>query len=203
VLYSDASLCDVIHQDTTVKYTLHLTNGTVDITGHAFDNTVDTVHINGEALLGTWQSWDIFLPQLIRDGTTDYYTNTFLVPAGRPRNQKVKYGVNGGDNEAPTFQDHIQWIRTTGSSYDMSPVEFGTNYASTRIQKQYGDLAVGAPSGGNIPVTWLGCECVTLQSRTSLSSGSWTDHPTTDSVSSTNVPNTGTKFFRLQKRPTP
>lgn len=210
VFYSDASLCDVLAEETAVTFVLHITNGTTAIDGHVFDNSVDTVHINGESLLGTWQPWNFLLPTLVRDGTSDYYTNTFLIPAGRPRAQKVKYNIvdgitlTGGDNEAPQFSDHVQWIRTTNTTYTMAPVEFGTNYASIRVQKQYGDLAIGAPTGGAVPVTWLGCPCVTLQSRTDLNSGSWTDLPATESASSTNVPTTvSQQYFRLQKRTTP
>lgn len=205
-LYSDASLCDVLHQDTTVTFSLHLTNGTVDTAGHAFNSAVDTVYINGESLLGVWETWNpLFLTAIMTNNPTgsDFYEYTSVIPAGRPRNQKVKYSFDGFDHEAGQGQDHIQWIRTTNSTYVMSPVEFGTNYASIRVQKQYGDLKVGAPSGGNVPVTWLGCECVTLQTRSSLTSGSWVDLPATESESSTNYPNTGSQFFRLQKRPTP
>ena len=209
VLYSDASLCDTLAQDTTVTYILHITNGTTTISGHAFDKTQDGIYINGEALLGTWQTWSsLFCPPLVNNPPgSDYYEYTQLVPAGRPRNQKVKYGIdfagNTGniDNEAPSGQDHIQWIRTTNTSYVMAPVEFGTNYASARVQSQFGDLKVGAPTGGNIPVTWLGCPCVTLQQRSSLASGSWIDLPATESASSNSVPATSqSQFFRLQKR---
>lgn len=210
VFYSDASLCDVLAEDTAVTFSIRVTNGTVALDGHVFDNSVDTIHINGESLLGTWQPWNFLLPTLFRDGSSDYYTNTFVIPAGRPRNQKVKYNMVdgntliGGDNEAPQFADHVQWIRTTNNTYTMAPVEFGTNYAAIRVQKQYGDLAIGAASGGNVPVTWLGCPCVTLQSRTNLTSGSWTDLPATESASATNVPATvGQQYFRLQKRFTP
>lgn len=210
VFYSDASLCDILHQDTTVTFAIHVTNGTVALDGHAFDNSIDEVHINGESLLGTWQPWNFLLPRLYRDGSSDNYTNTFTIPSGRPRNQKVKYNIvdgntfTGGDNESGFNQDHVQWIRTTNSSYVMSPVEFGTNYASIRVQKQYGDLKAGAPSGGNVPVTWLGCECVTLQTRSSLTSGSWVNLPATESESATNYPASGSQqYFRLQKRPTP
>jgi len=204
VLYSDASLCDVLTQDTAVTFRLHITNGTVSTDGHVFDNTVDTIHINGESLLGAWQGWNFFLPQLIRDGTTDIYTNTFNVPAGRPVNQKVKYSVNGPDNEGPQFADHIQWIRTTNTTYVMSVVEFGTNYASALVQPNFGDLKIGAKSGGTVPVTWLGCPCVNLQSRTSATSGTWTDLANTDANNATNVPATGTQqYFRLQKRANP
>lgn len=212
VLYSDASLCETLDKDTTVTFILHITNGTQTITGHAFDNTLDTVHINGESLLGAWDtSWSpLFSPQLNNNPLgSDYYEYTQLIPAGRPRNQKVKYGINypgnpgNMDNEAPSGQDHIQWIRTTNTTYVMAPVEFGTNYASVRVQPQYGNLKVSAPSGGTVPVTWDGCACVTLQQRTNLTSGSWIDLPETEASGSTNMPNTGSKYFRLQKRPTP
>lgn len=211
VLYSDASLCDTLDKDTTVTFILHITNGTQTISGHAYDKTQDGIYINGESLLGTWQTWSsLFCPQLVNNPVgSDYYEYTAVVPAGRPRNQKVKYGIdyvgNTGniDNEAPSGQDHIQWIRTTNTTYVMAPVEFGTNYASARVQPQFGNLKVGAPAGGNVPVTWDGCACVTLQQRTSLSGGGWTDLPETEGSSSTNVPNTGTQFFRLQKRPNP
>lgn len=210
VLYSDASLCDTLDKDTTVTYVLHITNGTLTTTGHAFDKTQDGIYINGESLLGTWQTWSsLFCPQLVNNPVgSDYYEYTQVVPAGRPRNQKVKYGIDyvgaaGIDNEAPSGQDHIQWIRSTNSTYVMAPVEFGPNWAATRVQPQYGNLKVGAPSAGNVPVTWDGCACVTLQQRASLTSGSWTDLPATEGSGSTNVPNAGSQFFRLQKRPNP
>jgi len=211
VLYSDASLCDTLAEDTTVTFILHITNGTQTITGHAFDSSVDGIYINGESLLGAWQPWSpLFTPQLANNPPgSDFYEYTQVIPAGRPRNQKVKYGIDypgntgGTDNEAPSLQDHIQWIRTTNTTYVMAPVEFGTNYASTRVQPQFGDLKAGAPSAGNVPITWLGGACVTLQSRPSLANGSWIDLPATEATGSTNVPNTGEQYFRLQKRDNP
>jgi hypothetical protein len=204
VFYSDASLCDVLAQDTEVTMQLHVTNGTVAIDGKVFDNTVDKIYVNGESLIGAWNGWNASLPELVRNGTTDIYTNTFLVPAGRPVAQKVKYSIGGPDNEAPQYADHIQYIRTTNTSYVMPVVEFGTNYASVRVQKQYGDLAIGKPSGGTVPVTWLGCPCVTLQTRSSLTGGTWTDLPETESAGATNYPaGSPQQYFRLQKRPVP
>lgn len=207
VLYSDASLCDVLAQDTTVTFRLHLTNGTVATSGLVYDKDTMGVYMNGETLLGFWDSWVLgggTLPLLTNNPVgSDFYEYTQVIPAGRPVNQKVKYSINGADNEAPQFADHIQWIRTTNTTYTMATVEFGTNYSSTRVQPQYGNLKAGAPSGGNVPITWDGCPCVTLQQRSSLSSGSWTDLPATESANSASVPNTGSQFFRLQKRPTP
>jgi len=205
VFYSDASPCDILLQDTTVTFVLRMTNGTVAVNGHVFDKALDTLHINGESLLGAWQPWDIFLPTLVNNPPgSDFYEHTQLIPAGRPRNQKFKFGINGQDNEAPQFADHVQWVRTTANSFTMPVAEFGTNYASIRVEPQYGNLAIGTPAGGNVPVTWLGNACVTLQTRSSLTGGTWTDLPATDATSATNYPVAGAEqYFRLQKRPTP
>lgn len=207
VFYSDASLCDVLAQDTTVTFRLHLTNGTVATDGTIYDKNTMGVYMNGESLLGFWETWGntAALPLLTNNPPgSDYYEYTQLIPAGRPVNQKVKYSINGPDNEAPQYSDHVQWIRTTNTTYVMAPVEFGTNYASARVQQQWGNLAVGTSSGGNVPVDWLGCPCVILQSRSSLSTGSWSDVGTTDAASSHSAPaNEAQQYYRLRKRSTP
>jgi hypothetical protein len=100
------------------------------------------------------------------------------------------------------FSDHILYIRTDSPTATLSVAQFGTNFTSTLVEPAFGNLKAGAPSGGNVPITWLGAPCVTLQTRTSLTAGSWIDLPATDGKSSTNYPNTGgTQLFRLQKRP--
>jgi hypothetical protein len=134
---------------------------------------------------------------------SDFYEHTAVVPAGRALGQKFKFSIGGADNEAGFQADHIQYMRTTGGTYTMPVAEFGTNYASVRVEPAFGNLKAGAPTGGNIPVTWLGLPCVTLQTRDSLSTGTWTDLPATDATSATNWPNTGSQFFRLQKRSSP
>lgn len=213
VTYSDASLCDLLLVETATTFVLHITNGTTAIDGTIFTNVPDTdpahvaIVINGEFL--AWQGWNIFLPHLTNNPPgSDFYEYTHLLPAGSPRAQKFKFGLigpttSGADNEAPQFADHIQYVRSTGPAYKMSPVEFGTNYAATRVEAAFGNLQVGTPAGGNIPVTWLGGPCVTLQTTTNVS-GPWTDLPTTDATFSTNWPNAGgQQYFRLQKRPLP
>ncbi len=169
------------------------------------------MYVNGESLLGAWQPWNyVSCPQLIAAGG-DIYTNTFLVPAGRPRNQKVKYGIDTAahdigsiDNENAQYNDHIQWVRGLGTNIALSVVEFGTNFNSTRVQARFGNLKAGAATAGTVPVTWDGCGCVTLQARSDMASGSWTDLPETDGQSSTNVPAaSGQQFFRLYNRPNP
>jgi hypothetical protein len=73
-------------------------------------------------------------------------------------------------------------------------------------------LTVGALSGGNVPVTWLGRPGAHLQVTSDLVSGSWQDLIATDGtnwtvgysstngfVSQTNWPASGKAFFRLVK----
>jgi hypothetical protein len=74
-------------------------------------------------------------------------------------------------------------------------------------------LAVGPVSGGNVPVSWLGRPGAHLQTKSSLTSGSWQDLWVTDGtnwnagyygtnglVSVTNFPAAGgATFFRVVK----
>lgn len=202
VFYSDASPCDLLSQATQVTFVLRLTNGTAATDGTVY-NGAQTVHINGE--FNGWAPWDSLLPQLVNNPIgSDFYEYTTTLPAGAARAQKFKFSIGGPDNEAPSFQDHIQYVRTSSATYTMPVAEFGTNYAAVRVEQAFGNLKVGAPAGGNVPVTWSGLPCVTLQTRASLTSGVWTDLPGTDGTSSTNWPNAGgNQFFRLQKRSNP
>jgi hypothetical protein len=201
VFYGDASLCDLLQEPTTVTFVLRLTNGTAAIDGTVYDGS-QTVHINGE--FNGWAAWDVLLPQMVNNPIgSEFYEYTTVLQAGSSLAQKFKFSIGGPDNESPSFQDHIQYVRTTGTTYTMPVAQFGTNYASVRVENAFGNLTVGAPSGGNVPVTWSGLPCVTLQHRTSLTSGTWTDLPATDAASATNWPNAGSQFFRLQKRTTP
>jgi len=198
VFYSDASPCDLLAHEVTVTFVLRLTNGTAASDGTIYNGS-QTVHINGE--FNNWGTWDVLLPQLINNPIgSDYYEFTTTIPAGRALAQKFKFSIGGADNEAGFGADHIQYIRTTGTTYTMPVSEFGPNYAAVRVENAFGDLKVSSPAGGNIPVSWLGLPCVTLQHRADLNSGAWVDLPATDATSSTNWPNVGNQYFRLQKR---
>ncbi|MCC6823932.1 MAG: hypothetical protein IT579_24705 [Verrucomicrobia subdivision 3 bacterium] len=212
VYYSDDSLCDLLLQPTAVTFVLQLTNGTPDKNGIPFDSANDQVFINGPQLFpdNAWATWNISLPQMINNPAgSDFYELTLEIPAGRSRAMVVKFGIAGAghgslDNEAAQNENHLQYIRATGSTFTMPVAQFGTNYAATRVEEAFGNLKAGPPSGGNVPITWLGLPCVTLQTRTSLTAGSWADLPATDATSSTNWPNTGgVQLFRLQKRSQP
>lgn len=211
VTYNDASLCDVLLEPTSTTFVLQVTNGTVATDGTVFVKDppgTTRLFINGE--FNGWQGWNEFLPELVNNPAgSDFYEITIPLPAGAPRAQKFKFGMLGAstsnlDNEAPTYQDHISYIRTFGPTATLPVAQFGTNYAATRVEPSFGNLKAGTPSGGNVPITWLGGPCITLQTRASLTSGNWTDLPATDATGSTNWPNTGgAQMFRLRKRPLP
>ncbi len=207
VTYNDASLCDVTLHPTDVTFIAHLPNGRLDNNGIPFDKQNDKVYING-AFLG-WPAWNNSLPEMTNNPVgSDYYQATLTIPAG-DRRMQFKFGIDGPghgfmDNENPVYSDHVKYIRDNNNSFTLPVAEFGNLYLSTLVEPVFGNLVAGANVGGNVPITWLGGTCVTLQSRTSLSAGSWTDHPATAATGSTNWPSAGApNFFRLQKRPLP
>jgi hypothetical protein len=200
VFYNDATPCDLLDQVTTVTFFLQLTNGTTATDGTVF-NGGQSVHINGE--FNGWQPWDIFLPQMTAAGSNNLYVYQTTLNPGAARAQKFKYSIGGADNEAGFGADHVQYVRSFGNSYNLAVSQFGTNFAATRVETAVSGLKI-SPAGANVGVSWDGTPCVTLQTRSSLTSGSWVNLPATETLSSTNWPNAGgDRFFRLQKRPTP
>ena len=198
VFYSDASPCDILSQITTVTYWVQITNGTVATDNSVFNGS--NLKINGG--FNGWAPWDIFLPDMIAAGSNDLYYYTTTLNPGADRAQKFKFSIGGPDNESGFGADHIQYVRSFGNSYDLPTTLFGTNYASARVEQAVSGLKI-SPAGANVGVTWDGTPCITLQTRTTLS-GPWTDLPASETLSSTNYPNTDTtRFFRLQKRQTP
>ena len=208
VTYNDASLCDVLLKETPVTIVVHLPNGRLDNNGIPFDKVNDKVYVNGDFL--KWPTWDNTLPEMVNNPVgSDYYSQTIVLPGGSPRRLQFKFGIDGPnhgslDNENPTYKDHVKYVRDNTNPYTLPVAEFGNLYLSTLVEPLFGDLSAGTAAGGYVPITWLGCPCVTLQMKTNLSSGVWTDLPATDATSSTNWPNTGgQRYFRLQKRPLP
>ena len=214
VFWDNASTCDLLQQDTAVTFRLHITNGTPDRYGVPFNQGVDKIYINGAfvgwlSCCGGWNDGIVNpfpgnpygdLEMTNNPIGSDYYQQTATVTKGSPLATKFKFSLNGYDNEAGFQEDHLQFIRALGASYTTPPSEFGTNFAALRVEQSFGDLIITPMPGGTNKVSWLGRQCVTLQTKPTLTGG-WTDLPATDGTSSTNWPNTGgTQFFRLQKR---
>jgi hypothetical protein len=169
--------------------------------------------------------------QMVQMGSTTIYTNTIIIPAGTPVALSYQYGMDPGgysggpaENEAVTGANHFRVVRTTALSPYVMPVDTFTNqpyqeplFAPGNIYEAKGTLAggnlsVGAPVAGKVPVSWLGRPGAHLQVKTALASGLWQDLPTTDGTnwtsgvntangleSVTNWPSIGNTYFRLVK----
>ncbi len=228
-IWDDASADDYFFTPQAVTFSVSMTNASgafiTDLNGHTFDPNVDNVYING-AWIG-WYAWGgganpVPAPpgyQMMRAAPSYIYTNTLIINPTAV-NLIYKYGidpnqVNGGgpnDDEAASGQNHGRVLRTlTASPYQMPVDRFGNQYNEpyfTVGNAGVAQLSIGAASGGKVPVSWLGRPGAHLQTKSSLTSGSWQDLWVTDGtnwnaghygtnglVSVTNFPTSGGALF--------
>jgi hypothetical protein len=202
---------DYLPADTLVTFTVSMTNAqsyagfTPQIT---FDKGTMTVAVNGNWV--PWWSWTTPAPTelLLTNGTGGdrIYSQTVLIPKGKPVQLVYKYGIDDGlgdsrNNEAPDGSDRIRYIRKTGS-YTLPMDTFGTQ----TVENSFGSLSVGKASGGYSPISWLGRPGVFLQTASTLKNPNWVTHyepiasVSPSGIYSTNYPTTtGATFFRLVK----
>ena len=195
VYFNDQNPVDFLTADTLVTFTVNMTNA-VGTDTHAFDSANDHVYINGIPIFVSWDSLSLAGFELTNNPVgSKLYTLPILVAKGSPLQQTYKFSINGADNEAASGVNHIRSIRQTGT-YTMPMDTFGVPVT----EPAFGNLKVGSPAAGHVLISWLGRPGVSLQSRASLTSGSWLDVSGTDGLSSTNLPVTGdAQFFRLVK----
>jgi hypothetical protein len=216
ISYDDLGLGDLTLGSINVTFSVTVTNGTPDDTGYDFAKGSDQVYING-AWLG-WPAWgfDALPPnqQMIEVGTSDVYTNSFVVPRGTSVHMTYKYSYNGVDDENGGNTNHIREIRSYGPNYNFpqdvwswtvlqpnngNPYPLAGLAVTNIIEPDFGNLKISTPSGGNWPITWLGRPAVLLQNASSLN-GPWNSLLGTDATEATNWPTSGPiQFFRLMK----
>ncbi|HEY4415686.1 MAG TPA: hypothetical protein VGO57_08345 [Verrucomicrobiae bacterium] len=216
VLFGNAEASDYLSADTTVIFTINMTNATTYPDGHVFDPNNDSIFINGNFISGGWTSWNpIALNQMLNNPAgSQIYQFSYVVPKGSPILLDYKFSmgysaVTNYDNEAPAYQDHFRYIRATATgTYTMPMDTFGNQYS----EPQFGELKAIAGSAGAVSVAWLGRPGVHLQTTANLSGGGWQDIQATDGtnwttgylspdgfISQTNYQATGQAFFRLIK----
>ena len=226
---------DYLAADTAVTFSVDMTNGidgyVTGTDGHTFDPVYDYVYVNGQfanynSQPQQWNPWAGGINpvtsqyELVEVGYSSVYTNTFVIPAGTPLAFDYKYGMdtnnygNCADDEAGFAQNHHRVIRSTAMNPYVLPTDnFGNMYSEpffTSGSTGGADLSVGSPSGGKIPVMWLGRPGAHLQVNTDLAGGSWQDLAETDGtnwsagfsstngfVSQTNWPASSKAFFRI------
>jgi hypothetical protein len=215
--YDDLGLGDLTLSNITVNFSVLVTNGTPDNTGYDFVKGTDEVFINGAWL--NWPAWGYNnLPasqQMIEVGTSDVYTNTFVINRGTSIHMTYKYSFDGVDDENGVGTNHIREIRTYGPTYTFpqdvwsltvlqpgngNPYPLAGLAVTNIVEPDFGNLKIGALSAGQLPITWLGRPAVLLQNAPSLN-GAWNTLGGTDGTQSTNWPATGpVQFFRLIKQ---
>jgi hypothetical protein len=194
VYFSNVDPSDLLPVDTTVTFRVSMTNA-VGTDSHVFDPGADFVYLNGVPSFGTWDG--SLLPQLTNNPVgSQAYSIDVLLAKGSPVQQTYKYGINGNDNEAPQGNNHVRYVRTTGT-YVMPLDTFGAMV----VDPSFGNLQASvSTTPDHVLISWLGRPGVFLQTKTSLPGGLWVDHPETDGLSSTNWPSGGSSlFFRLVK----
>lgn len=211
-----ASYGDYLQTDTTVIFTINMTNATTIGDGHVFNPDTDQVYINGNFLDGGWTAWNnpIAFNQLVNNPPgSQIYQLSYVVPKGSPVRVDYKFmmgydSVTNYDNEAVAYSDHFRYIRATATgTYTMPMDTFGNQYS----EPEFGQLAATATNGA-VSISWLGRTGVHLQTKSDLLGGTWQDIQMTDGttwttgqmstngfVSQTNYPATGLNFFRLVK----
>jgi hypothetical protein len=236
--FLDLALNDYLPKNTAVFFSVDMSNA-VDTNGYVFTPANgDNLYINASfANYGgypqVWYPWSAAAPQgfqMIEEGSTLIYTNTIIIPAGAPVLLTYQYGIDpdgfyGGpiEDEALPGNNHVRVLRTTGDNPYVAPMDAFTNAPYQELffspgnimgigNLADGDLTVGAPAAGMVPVSWLGRPGAHLQSASSLN-GPWTDNLNTDGTNWTSGVNTinglksvtnwptsgGTTYFRLVK----
>ncbi len=210
VYFDDISTSTLLPAPTMVTFTVNMTNA-VGTDLSVFNPGADNVYLNGMDITNSvgyysfdpWTNAPAGNPlgnfQMVNNPLgSEIYTITVPVPSGSipggyPLMLSYQYTFNGLPIEALGGTNHIRYIRSTGT-YVLPEDTFG----SMVQEPAFGNLAVGAKSAGNIPITWLGLPGVYLQTKTNLINGAWLELTNTDGQNSTNYPaGAGTSFFRL------
>jgi hypothetical protein len=195
VFFNDVNISDLLNVDTAVTFSVNMTNA-VGTDPHVFDPANDNVYINGDFI--PWVAWNpiSLSPYILGNNPlgSEVYTYSVTFPKGHARSLTYKYAINAADDEAGFGQNHFRYIRSTNGVYNLPLDKFG----SMVVEPKFGNLAIGAASGGSVPITWVGYPNVNLQSSTNLAGGTWQNYPETTGASSTNWPaSSGSQFFRL------
>jgi len=193
-VFSDLYSIDVLAVDTDVTFSVSMTNA-VGTDAHVFDSANDLVFINGD--FAGWPAWNpisLASQQCVNSPAgSQVYTFTRMFPAGSSRLVTYKYSINGNDDEAGFAQNHTRYIRSTNGVYAMPLDTFTVQYG----EPKFGNLGIGAKTGGAFPLSWFGYPGVSLQTATNVA-GPWVTVPNTDGGSSTNWPaGNGGRYFRL------
>ena len=158
-----ANTNDYLPADTYVTFSVSMTNAQSypAFTPPIVFNQSMGVAVNGNWV--PWWNWAAAAPSnfVLTNGTSGdlIYSQTVLVPKGKPVQLVYKYGIDDGasslNNEAPDGSDRVRYIRQTGS-YTLALDTFGTQTVEPPpgehnhrdpLGRQYPGVLAGAANG--------------------------------------------------------
>ncbi len=184
--FNDAGPDSSLTENTEIVITVDMNNA-LTLNGTPFNLETDRVYINGEFAGLTWWEWPFPSNdfELLDDGAVEsgdavvddgIYSIRFQAFTGQSRKVEYKFAINGEDNEAGFRDNHIRYIRETGS-YSLPLDQFGNMVREPEIlPSDLGSITINASVNGMITVSWTNTDAV-LQQSTSLTPYSWQDVP--------------------------
>ena len=206
--FNDVSPDAALPDDTEILFTVDMNDGQA-LDGTPFDPDSDAIYINGTFAGNTWWGWDSppFDFELLDDGSSEsgdavaadgIYSIKFESLAGDSRKTEYKYSINGADNEAGFQDNHIRYVRESGT-YVFPRDTFGEMIREAELlPADVGPIRISGPVDGMVTVSWENPDAI-LQSSESMINESWTEVPDSQGeleiVMPVNSPSTN--YFRL------
>jgi hypothetical protein len=195
---------ELVNEETVVTFRVDMRNARTT-EGVAFDPVNDSVLVNGSFLPAGWAQWGaIPLEQEAFDNGMNgdavandgIYSWQYTLPRGASARLAYKYSINNADNEAAAGNDHIRYVRATGT-YALPLDTFGTMTQETLVEAP-GDIAIRVGTEGKVVLTWQGAPGIKVQRMSDVTGGTLETINETDGLSSYEASATGTAaFFRL------
>jgi hypothetical protein len=184
--FSDINPDLVLTADTEVLFTVDM-NGAVGTDGIPFDPALDTLYVNGDFIPTGWWATGAPFPEyeMLDDGSPvsgdavagdGVYSFIHLALSGDVERVEYKYFINGQDNEAGFQDNHVRFIRQTGT-FAFPRDTFGQMVREPEsLPTDPGTISISAPSGGMVTVTWDNPDAV-LQHSESMAADTWSTVP--------------------------
>ena len=184
--FNDVGPDSNLTEDTKIVISVDMNNA-LALNGTPFNLETDRVYINGEFSGFTWWEWpfptDEF--ELLDDGSVEsgdavagdgIYSIKTQSFTGQSKRVEYKFSINGEDNESDFQNNHIRYIRETGS-YSLPVDQFGDMVREPEIlPSDLGAITINSPVNGRVTLSWENTDAV-LQHSTSLTTDSWQNVP--------------------------
>lgn len=196
---------NALAEDTAVTFSVDMSNAT-RLDGTPFLPGFEGVWVNGN--FANWWAWGASPAeyQMVDDGASgdavagdSIYSLTVTIPRGTTKMLDYKYAIDSLDNEAGFADNHIRYVRASGT-FKLPTDVFGQMVKETPDggPSDLGAIAIRRAANGNVTLDWTGGAGIRLQKTASLGAASWSDVAGSSGASTITVPASGSAgFFRL------